>query len=120
MRSLKGWVIALGPPKTLLGKSSADGSCLSPVYELEAGIAQDPNGQTGIAHRCAPICWLPSADSVERPDGITIEVDSLSKADQETLGRAVDAVEQIVANLRAAQAGIVLAPAQAMPKGKVH
>jgi len=39
-----------------------------------------------------------------------IEVSRLSRADQGALERAVEAVEAIVENIRAAQAGIVIAP----------
>jgi alpha-D-ribose 1-methylphosphonate 5-triphosphate synthase subunit PhnG len=45
-----------------------------------------------------------------------IEVSRLSRADQDALERAVEAVEAIVENIRAAQAGIVIVPAEALPK----
>jgi len=62
-KEITSWVIALVGSKTVIGKRDpVDRSTLSPVYELECGIVQAPTGQTGIAHRCAPICWLPSVD----------------------------------------------------------
>jgi len=65
-KDITSWVIALVGSKTVIGKRDpVDRSTLSPVYELESGIVQAPTGQTGIAHRCAPICWLPSVDRLE-------------------------------------------------------
>ena len=118
-KDITSWVIALVGSKTVIGKRDpVDRSTLSPVYELESGIVQAPTGQTGIAHRCAPICWLPSVDRLEIFSNSTtlIEVSRLSRADQGALERAVEAVEAIVENIRAAQAGIVIAPAEALPR----
>ena len=117
---LTGWVLLLGV-KTLLGLD--DQGALDPAYELEAGIVQGPRGETGIAHRCVPICWLPSADCVRIPEGApVVSVSSLSRADQDTLARAVEQCRQVIGQMRAAQSGIVVAPDTALDaiRGKVH
>jgi hypothetical protein len=117
---LTDWVIAFSS-KTLIGKRLSSG-LLSPVYELEAGIVQGPRGETGIAHRCVPLCWLLSADSVLAPPaGTVLLISALSRADQDTLARSIENCQQVISQMRAAQSGIVVAPESALSSmPKVH
>lgn len=116
---LTDWVIAFSS-KTLIGKRLSSG-LLSPVYELEAGIVQGPLGETGIAHRCVPLCWLLSADSVLAPAGTVLLISALSRADQDTLARSIENCQQVISQMRAAQSGIVVAPESALSSmPKVH
>lgn len=107
MQALSGWVIAMVGSRTFVGWYL--GACLSPVFDLQSGFAMT---ERGMSRPCmaAPILGLASIESLKLPpDAIVIDCSTLSKADQEAIGKAVEMGKQLQAQMRAAEAGVVLA-----------
>lgn len=117
MVDLKGWVIAIASGTTLIGQPVKGDvryvgrEVLSPVYELKCSLVQGREG-TGIVHAAFPVCLLGSVRAVDVPAGaIVIPVDELSKTERRSLAAGVQNAEGMVAAMRAAESGVVLAGA---------
>jgi len=109
-----GWVIAIVHGMRLVGQLAR--GVLEPCYELQVQMGPDGQGNMAIAHSSLPMCLLPSWKRVALANGALVQnVDELSRADRETIFRAIKAGEQVAGRLRSAQSGIV--PASAVPKG---
>jgi len=83
---------------------------LSPVYELEAFMVEAPGARRGVVHMAMPVTSLLSITGLPLPDNsVSLNVSTLSAADQGAIRGAVERVEGLVEEARAAQAGIQLA-----------
>jgi hypothetical protein len=117
---LAGWVLAQCHGVLLIGRLASkaiydgdggiiEGACkLSPVFELKPQLIQQ--GQSvGTVHMAFPL-WLLTVTSVELPAGaLVVPCDSLSRAEQAGLMKAIEAAEQMVGQMKAAAAGITVA-----------
>ena len=108
MQALIGWMIAMVGSRTFVGRESTPGS-MSPVFDLQSGFAMT---ERGMSRPCmaAPVLGLASIESLKLPpDAIVIDCSTLSRADQEAIGKAIEMGKQLQAQMRAAEAGVVLA-----------
>jgi hypothetical protein len=101
---LAGWQVVQAHGLTLIGRKHTVRPALTPVYELRAML-----GERGIGHMVLPV-WLLGIREFEIPDGAIIEECSeFSASQREHLWGAVQRCEEMIAQMRAAESGIVLA-----------
>lgn len=115
---LAGWVIAQTNGLTLVGKvetkQRTDCRVLSPVFEMKPNLMQGQGGGAAPVHHCFPL-WLLAIEEVELPHGaLVVSVESLSSRERELLKGFIDGAENILGQMKAANAGILLA--KALPK----
>lgn len=114
---LSGWVIAICGGRAFIGchVERHVGGALFPVFDLQAGVAlqQGPQGPV-LSRPCmaAPVLGLASVLQIVYPkDAIIIPLEELSAADRAALSQAVDMGTQIQQQMRAAESGVLIAPA---------
>jgi len=111
-RPLDGWVIVLGG-RTLIGLLDARGVFVEPVYELQAQIVQQGQ-QMGIAHQVLPVMLLASVRRIKLPiERTVIECETLSVPERRSIWAAVQRCEEMIGQMRAADAGLTVVPAGA-------
>lgn len=115
-----GWVLAIVSGLIVVGKvnETPGAVVLNPVYELKPAMGMTQQG-VQIAHQCIPLCLFASWDELELPPGtVTKPVMELSRQERNTIRRAIDAADELIGQMRAAQAGIV-AVKGAVPPSKL-
>ena len=121
MTSVDDWCIVIANGLTMLGRPK-DARTLEPVYTLEClmqMVQRDPRQppQLMTARSVKPLLTFASLRTVTIPPMSTvIPCSDLSTSERRELAGAVDACEQIRAAMRAQESGLVLAPADAMPR----
>lgn len=105
---LAGYVIAQVQGLTLIGLLT--GRTLSPVYDLKAGMQQDPrNGSINIQHACFPVLLFGSIDEIDLPEGaLVIPIASLSMGERRALSTAVENGSKMAQAMRAAAVGVTV------------
>ena len=110
---IPGYVFAFANGLILVGLLT--GRTLSPVYEFKAGMQPARDGSVNIQHAAFPLMLLGSLDSIDLPEGcITIPLAQLSRAERASVAVAVQNGEKMAQGIRAAAAGVQLAPASAL------
>jgi hypothetical protein len=118
--SLDGWIIIVSDGITLLGHPR--GEWLEPVYELQCVmqlVQPDPRAppQLMTMRNVKPVLTFPSVRRVAMPiGGVRVMLDQLSSKERTELERGVRACDELMAQMRAQESGIVLAPAGARIK----
>ena len=114
------WQIVFEGGYALLGRLKHGG--MSPVYHLEGAlnVSGDPSspGRARVQSlmRCSPVLGMVSITFLlVSPHSPAIDVRSLSREEQLRVHQAVRQCDEIVQQLRAQQAGILVA--SSMPKG---
>lgn len=126
---LDGWYIALEYGRSFVGllHHGPDKSIsLSPAYELQSGVSvqQDPrSGRVHISRPCmaVPLLGFPSLSEtgVEISGAsITFKVSDMPSAERQAVEKAIQLAEQLCKDMRAADAGIVIASADALRGAK--
>jgi hypothetical protein len=116
MNKLDGWVLAWVGNMILIG--AKDGMLgvagrLRPVYEIKP-VMRQTRQDAAILHAVFPIALLSSLDSIDLPANcLVVQVDSLSHTERRSLAAGVEHAEAMVREMRAAEAGVILAPAGA-------
>jgi hypothetical protein len=122
INTLDGWVIALTNGLALIGRrttmyrddTGAAIRTLGPVFELKTAMAQDGRGNAGPVRMAFPL-FLLSITEVELPDGaLVIPCETLSRAEQSELRKAIDVGEDMLSKAKAAASGISVV--REMPK----
>jgi hypothetical protein len=108
---LADWVIVCAHGRTLIGREDERVGDLSPVYELFTQIVPSPQGLACVRN-VTPLLTLSSIQGVAIPaDAIVIRVADLSRDERKSLAQCVAQCEELVRSMRAAEVGVVLAPA---------
>jgi hypothetical protein len=115
------WAIAIVHGLTLVGRLTerlgADRTgqwTMSPVYSLQPQMGQDGRGGLQIGHVAVPLCLLASWTEIVLPDGCIVkDLHELSATERRAIMGAVAQAAKLAESMRAAQAGVVLAPAGA-------
>lgn len=104
-----GWAVVIAHGGRYLGKVVfVEGAqFLWPVYELSVKFVKQGD-KVGTVHVCAPIAMLPSIRRMSVPqDALLWPLDELTPSEQKHLMAAAKAGEDLVYQMRQAQAGIV-------------
>jgi hypothetical protein len=116
---LADWFIVCAHGRTLIGRIDMSepiavrADILSPVYELFTQIVPSPQGLACVRN-VTPLLTLSSIQGVAIPaDAIVIRVADLSRDERKSLAQCVAQCEELVKSMRAAEVGVVLAPAHA-------
>lgn len=106
---LAGWAVVQSQGLTLIGRMHMSRPVLAPVFELKALM-----GQHGMGHLVLPV-WLLGIDEFAIPDGAIVEhCESFSIKAREHLWQEVQNGQCLIDQMRAAESGVVLAPAGAL------
>jgi hypothetical protein len=117
---LAGWSIVIAHGQTMLGRLRS--RALAPVYGLTCVmqmVQQDPRQRPQLMtiRQVMPMLTYPSVREVQiTGDALIIPVEQLSSAERRDLAKSVEACDQLIAGMRAQEAGVVLAPASALPR----
>jgi hypothetical protein len=117
---LAGWSIVVAHGLTMLGR--LNGSRLQPAYGLTCVmqmVQTDPRQRPQLmtVRQVMPLLTYPSIRSVDViAAALVIPVEQLSTAERRDLAKSVEACDQLIAGMRAQEAGVVLAPASALPR----
>lgn len=143
MRDFASWVILLDGPAVYFGKRTPTGAAtsnitlggsaavvtevprvieLEPVYQLTVNVQPARDGKTTIHRALMPVMLYSGIRKLtwgtDRP--LIVVADTLTRAELAQLDTALTQVEDMVNGLRAAAAGITVAPASALPKGNIR
>ena len=115
---LAGWAIAVIHGHIAIGKR--DGNRLSPVYEwsVENTLMMSPQGpQPIVVRQLLSFLNTPSIVSLDVPESaLWIAIETFSDKERRDLHRQILARDEQNKSERAAEAGVLLAPASAIPK----
>lgn len=109
--TLEGWALVISNGYSFLGRPSADGARLSPVYTVMSMIGPKPENprEQGVVHMIQPVHLLTSINEIPIPSGaITIPMSDVALEERKNLAKFVGLAEKLAEKIRVSNTGLTV------------